>query len=231
MRILVVEDDRAIASVLERSLKEESYAVDVASDGIEGEWLAMENVYDCIILDVMLPRKDGFAVLQTIRSSGVKSPVLMLTARDQTKDKVTGLDTGADDYMAKPFSLEELFARVRALLRRKSNEYVGSIMEIGHLRIDPNRREVNRAGQKIELTTKEYSLLEYLARNAGTVVTRNQLSEHVWDMNFEPSSNVVDVYIGYLRSKIDRGFDDIMIRTVRGHGYMLDVPGGAHASS
>lgn len=231
MRMLIVEDDRAIASVLERSLKEESYAVDVASDGIEGEWLAMENSYDCIILDVMLPRKDGFAVLNTLRSSGIETPVLMLTARDQTHDKVAGLDQGADDYLTKPFSLDELFARVRALLRRKQTEYVGTVMEVGHLKIDPSRREVMRAGQKIDLTTKEYSLLEYLARNAGTVVTRNQLSEHVWDMNFEPNSNVVDVYIGYLRSKIDKGFEDPMIRTVRGHGYMLDAPGGAHAHS
>ncbi|MCX6116752.1 MAG: response regulator transcription factor [Proteobacteria bacterium] len=229
MRILVVEDDRAIASVLERSLKEESYAVDIAADGVEGEWLAVENNYDCIILDVMLPRKDGFAVLKSVREAGIITPVLMLTARDQTTDKVQGLDHGADDYLTKPFSLDELFARVRALLRRKQNEYVGTVVEVGHLKIDPARREVTRAGQKIDLTTKEYSLLEYLARNAGSVVTRNQLSEHVWDMNFEPNSNVVDVYIGYLRSKIDKGFDDAMIRTVRGHGYMLDLPGGAHA--
>jgi DNA-binding response OmpR family regulator len=228
MRILVVEDDRAIASVLERSLKEESYAVDMAYDGVEGEWLAAENTYDCIILDVMLPRKDGFAVLRAIREAGIVTPVLMLTARDQTSDKVTGLDCGADDYLTKPFSLDELFARIRALLRRKQTEYIGTVVEVGHLRIDPSRREVTRAGQRIELTSKEYSLLEYLARNAGSVVTRNQLSEHVWDMNFEPSSNVVDVYIGYLRSKIDKGFDDPMICTVRGHGYMLDVPGGAN---
>ncbi len=221
MRILVVEDDRAIASVLERSLKEESYAVDMAYDGVEGEWLAAENTYDCIILDVMLPRKDGFAVLRAIREAGIVTPVLMLTARDQTSDKVSGLDCGADDYLTKPFSLDEL-------LRRKQNEYIGTVVEVGHLRIDPSRREVTRAGQRIELTTKEYSLLEYLARNAGSVVTRNQLSEHVWDMNFEPSSNVVDVYIGYLRAKIDKGFDDHMICTVRGHGYMLDVPGGAN---
>lgn len=229
MRVLVIEDDRAIASVLERSLKEESYAVDVAGDGIEGEWLATENPYDVIILDVMLPRKDGNAVLRSLRAAGNKTPVLMLTARDQVRDKVAGLDSGADDYLTKPFSLDELFARVRALLRRKQTDYVGTVLEVGHLRLDPSRREVQRAGQMIELTSKEYALLEYLARNAGTVVTRNQLSEHVWDMNFEPTSNVVDVYIGYLRSKIDKGFDDAMIRTVRGHGYMLDVPGGAHA--
>lgn len=231
MRILVIEDDRAIASVLERSLKEESYAVDVASDGVEGEWLAIENTYDCIILDVMLPRKDGFAVLKAVRAAGIATPVLMLTARDQVHDKISGLDTGADDYLTKPFSLDELFARVRALLRRKQSEYVGTIVEVGRLRIDPARREVTRAGQPIELTSKEYALLEYMARNAGTVVTRNQLSEHVWDMNFEPSSNVVDVYVGYLRSKIDRGFDTAMIRTVRGHGYMLEAPGGAHAAT
>lgn len=229
MRILVIEDDRAIASVLERSLKEESYAVDVAGDGIEGEWLATENPYDCIILDVMLPRKDGYAVLKALRAAGNKTPVLMLTARDQVRDKVLGLDAGADDYLSKPFSLDELFARIRAMLRRKPSEYVGTVLEVGHLRLDPARREVQRAGQMIELTSKEYALLEYLARNAGTVVSRNQLSEHVWDMNFEPTSNVVDVYIGYLRSKIDKGFDEPMIRTVRGHGYMLDTPGGAHA--
>jgi two-component system copper resistance phosphate regulon response regulator CusR len=229
MRLLVVEDDKAIASVLERSLKEECYAVDVAYDGMEGEWLATENSYDAIILDVMLPRKDGFSVLKAIREAGITTPVLMLTAKDQTQDKVYGLNQGADDYLTKPFSLDELFARIRVLLRRKQHDYVGTVVEVGHLRIDPSRREVSRAGQRIDLTTKEYSLLEYLARNAGSVVTRNQLSEHVWDMNFEPNSNVVDVYIGYLRSKVDRGFDQAMIRTVRGHGYMLDSPSVGHA--
>jgi DNA-binding response OmpR family regulator len=139
-------------------------------------------------------------------------------------DKVGGLDSGADDYLTKPFSLDELLARIRVLLRRRDKDYLGTTLEVGHLKIDPNRKEVSRAGQKIDLTSKEYSLLEYMARNAGSVVSRNQLSEHVWDMNFEPSSNVVDVYIGYLRNKVDRGFEGSMIKTVRGHGYMLDLP-------
>jgi DNA-binding response OmpR family regulator len=224
MRILVVEDDMVIANLLQRALREESYAVDVAHDGIEGEWLASENPYDLIILDVMIPRKDGFAVLNSLRSSGIVSPVLMLTARDEVKDKVTGLDGGADDYMTKPFSLDELLARTRSLLRRKATDYSGAILEVGHLKIDPSRREVSRAGQAIELTTKEYALIEYMARNAGKVVSRNELSEHVWDMGFEQNSNVVDVYVGYLRAKIDKGFESPMLRTVRGHGYMLEQP-------
>jgi DNA-binding response OmpR family regulator len=224
MRILVVEDDMVIANLLQRALREESYAVDLAHDGIEGEWLATENPYDLIILDVMLPRKDGVAALQSMRASGVKSPVLMLTARDEVKDKVTGLDGGADDYMTKPFSLDELLARCRSLMRRRTTEYGGAVIEVGHLKIDPARKEVSRAGQVIELTTKEYALVEYLARNAGKVVSRSELSEHVWDMDFEPSSNVVDVYVGYLRSKIDKGFDNPMLKTIRGHGYMLEQP-------
>lgn len=224
MRILVVEDDMVIANLLQRALREESYAVDLAHDGIEGEWLATENPYDLIILDVMLPRKDGVAALQSMRAAGVKSPVLMLTARDEVKDKVTGLDGGADDYMTKPFSLDELLARCRSLMRRRIADYGGSVLEVGHLKIDPARKEVTRAGQVIELTSKEYALIEYLARNAGKVVSRSELSEHVWEMDFEPSSNVVDVYVGYLRSKIDKGFDNPMLKTVRGHGYMLEHP-------
>ncbi len=224
MRVLVVEDDMVIANLLQRALREESYAVDLAHDGIEGEWLAMENPYDLIILDVMLPRKDGIAVLNTLRETAIKTPVLMLTARDEVKDKVSGLDGGADDYMTKPFSLDELLARTRSLLRRRSNDYTGAVIEVGHLKIDPARREVSRAGQVIELTSKEYALIEYMARNSGKVVSRSELSEHVWDMDFEPSSNVVDVYVGYLRSKIDKGFEIPMIKTVRGHGYMLEHP-------
>jgi DNA-binding response OmpR family regulator len=224
MRVLVVEDDMVIASLLQRALREESYAVDVAHDGMEGEWLAIENPYDLIILDVMLPRKDGIAVLAAIRAASVKAPVLMLTARDEVKDKVSGLDNGADDYMTKPFSIDELLARVRSLLRRRSTDYSGAVIEVGHLKIDPARKEVSRAGQTIELTSKEYALVEYMARNAGKVVSRSEMSEHVWDMDFEPNSNVVDVYVGYLRAKIDKGFDAPMIKTVRGHGYMLEHP-------
>ena len=172
----------------------------------------------------MLPRKDGFEVLKSLRATGILSPVLMLTARDEVKDKVSALDGGADDYLTKPFSLDELLARARSLLRRRTADYSGAILEVGHLKIDPARREVSRAGQIIELTSKEYALIEYMARNAGKVVSRSELSEHVWDMGFEQNSNVVDVYVGYLRAKIDKGFDIPMLKTVRGHGYMLDQP-------
>ena len=230
MRILVVEDDERLASILQRTLKEESYAVDLAVDGIEAEWLAFENSYDLIVLDVMLPRKDGFAVLAALRQSGIKTPVMLLTARDATTDVVHGLDHGADDYMTKPFSIDELLARVRALLRRPTGGETGETINVGPLEINPARKEVTRAGEKIELTTKEYALLEYLARNSGSVVSRSQLSEHVWDMNFEPSSNVVDVYVGYLRNKIDKNFTQPMLKTVRGHGYMLDVPEHVNAA-
>jgi DNA-binding response OmpR family regulator len=221
VRILVVEDDTPLADILLRSLREESYAVDYALDGQEAEWMAFENPYDLIILDLMLPRKDGITVLQNLREGGVKSPILILTARDTTDDRVKGLDSGADDYLTKPFSLEELTARIRALLLRKET-FVPSILEVGSLKIDPSRKEVTIAGTKVEFTAKEYGLLEYFARNAGRVLTRTQLSEHVWDVNFEPTSNVVDVYVGYLRTKINRVLQTSLIKTVRGHGYMLD---------
>ncbi len=222
MRILVVEDDAPLASVVVRALREESYAVDLAQDGQEAEWCAFENPYDLIVLDLMLPRKDGLSVLKTLRQAGIHTPVLILTAKDTPTDVVAGLDTGADDYLKKPFSLDELMARVRALLRRLPHE-TGAVLEVGPLKIDPARKEVTRAGAKIDLTAKEFALLEYMARHAGTVLTRTQLSEHVWDMNFEPTSNVVDVYVGYLRNKIDKAFDFPMIKTMRGHGYMLDA--------
>ncbi len=222
MRILVVEDDAALASVVVRALREESYAVDLAQDGQEAEWSAFENPYDLIILDLMLPRKDGLSVLKTLRQAGNHTPVLILTAKDTATDVVAGLDTGADDYLKKPFSLDELMARVRALLRRQPSD-TGAIIEVGPLKIDPARKEVTRSGAKIDLTAKEFALLEYMARHAGTVLTRTQLSEHVWDMNFEPTSNVVDVYVGYLRNKVDKAFDFAMIKTMRGHGYMLDT--------
>lgn len=222
MRILVVEDDAALASVVVRALREESYAVDLAQDGQEAEWSAFENPYDLIILDLMLPRKDGLSVLKTLREAGNHTPVLILTAKDTATDVVAGLDTGADDYLKKPFSLDELMARVRALLRRQPSD-TGAIIDVGPLKIDPARKEVTRSGAKIDLTAKEFALLEYMARHAGTVLTRTQLSEHVWDMNFEPTSNVVDVYVGYLRNKVDKAFDFAMIKTMRGHGYMLDA--------
>lgn len=223
MRILVVEDDAPLASILVRTLREESYAVDHAADGQEAEWLAFENPYDLILLDLMLPRKSGMDVLKTLRDGGITAPVLILTAKDTKEDVVKGLDRGADDYLTKPFNLEELLARARALLRRQTGE-PATVIEAGPIKIDTTRKEVTREGAMIQLTAKEYALLEYMARHAGTVLSRTQLSEHVWDMNFEPTSNVVDVYIGYLRNKVDKPFEVPIIKTVRGHGYMLDVP-------
>ncbi|MFY7927574.1 MAG: response regulator transcription factor [Oligoflexus sp.] len=229
MRILVVEDDKALASLLVRALREESYAVDLAQDGQEAEWLAFENPYDVIVLDLMLPIKDGITVLKNIRAGGISTPVLILTARDSTQDVVKGLDEGGDDYLKKPFSLDELLARVRALLRRKDSE-VATVIEVGPIRIDPAKKQVLRDGKVIDLTAKEYALMEYFGRNAGVVLSRTQLSEHVWDMNFEPSSNVVDVYVGYLRNKIDKPWETNFIKTMRGHGYMFDADAATHQS-
>jgi len=224
MRILVVEDDAPLAGVLIRTLREESYAVDHAADGQEAEWLAFENPYDLIVLDLMLPIKDGITVLKNIRAGSISTPVLILTARDSKDAVVNGLDAGADDYLTKPFSLDELLARIRVLLRRKGTQ-TSTVLEAGPIKVDPARKEATRDGKKIDLTTKEYALLEYFVRNAGTVISRTQLSEHVWDMNFEPTSNVVDVYVGYLRNKIDKEHGSNLLKTVRGYGYMLDVPG------
>jgi DNA-binding response OmpR family regulator len=230
MRVLLVEDDEPLANMLSRVLREESYAVDLAPDGQEAEWLAFENPYDVIILDLMLPVKDGLTVLKNIRGGGITTPVLILTARDAKDDLVKGLDGGADDYVTKPFSIEELLARLRVLLKRKRN-IASPTIEVGPICVIPSRKEVTYNGNKIDLTTKEYALMEYFARNAGTVVSRTQLSEHVWDMNFEPSSNVVDVYVGYLRNKLDKQFGTNLIKTVRGFGYMLDLPAGHEAKS
>ncbi len=222
MRILVVEDDTRLCDLLVRALKEESYAVDKAEDGQEGEWLAFENPYDLIVLDIMLPRKDGFSVLKSLRTGGIATPVLILTAKDSKEDVIKGLDLGGDDYLTKPFSIDELLARIRALLRRPTSQPIATI-ELGVLRIDTLRKEVFQRDQRIDMTLKEYGLLEYLARRAGQVVSRQDLCEHVWDMNCDPMSNVVDVYIGYLRNKIDKPFNTQMIKTIRGHGYMLDA--------
>ena len=228
MRILLAEDDMPLANMLTRVLREESYAVDHAPDGQEAEWLAFENPYDMIVLDLMLPIKDGLTVLKNVRDGGINCPIMILTARDAKDDLVKGLDGGADDYLTKPFSIDELLARIRVLMRRRKT-YATTTIEAGPIQIIPSRREVRFNGELVDLTTKEYALLEYFARNAATVVSRTQLSEHVWDMNFEPSSNVVDVYVGYLRNKIDKQFGVNIIKTVRGHGYMLDVP--AHTES
>ncbi|RMF10179.1 MAG: response regulator, partial [Alphaproteobacteria bacterium] len=186
----------------------------------DGEFLAEVNDYDLIILDLMLPKKNGITVCRELRASGVSTPVLMLTARDSVEDRVRGLDAGADDYLPKPFAFEELLARVRALLRRQS-ETKTPTLKLADLELDPISRRVTRAGKPIRLTTKEYALLEYLMRNAGKVLSRTLIGEHVWDMNFDPESNVIDVYISHLRAKIDKGFETPLLHTLRGQGYLL----------
>jgi heavy metal response regulator len=220
MYILVVEDERKVAAFLRKGLQEEGYAVDVAYDGEEALLLGRVNQYDLIILDIMLPGKDGIEVLRELRAQRISTPVLMLTARDSLEDKVQGLDSGADDYLTKPFAFAELLARIRALLRRGKPE--SSVrLTAADLVLDPATREVQRAGEPIELTSREYALLEYLLRNKGRVLTRSMILEHVWGYRFDPGTNIVDVYISYLRNKIDRGFDRKLIHTVRGVGYVL----------
>jgi len=221
MRILIVEDDKKVGAFLEKGLKEEQYAVDVCRDGEEAMDLAMVNPYDVIVLDIMLPKKDGFAVCRELRQAGVLTPILMLTAKDTVEDKVAGLTEGADDYLTKPFSFEELLARIRALLRR-SQDYKTKVLKVADLELDPARRQAIRAGRKIPLTGKEYALLEYMMRNKGRVLTESMIIEHVWDMNYEGTSNIVNVYINYLRKKIDEAAPVKLIQTVRGYGYMID---------
>ena len=223
MRILVVEDERKVASFVKKGFEEEGYAVDVAPDGEKAIFLAETNEYDVIILDWMLPKRDGLGVLQHLRRSGVATPVILLTARDAVNDKVQGLNTGADDYLTKPFEFAELLARVRALFRRGKSDQP-TVLEVGDLRMDLLARKVLRAGVPIDLTAKEYSLLEYLLRNAGNVLTRTMIAEHVWDVHFDSDTNVIDVYVNYLRNKIDKPFEPKLLQTVRGVGYVLKVP-------
>jgi DNA-binding response OmpR family regulator len=221
MRILIVEDDRKVGAFLQKGLREEQYAVDVCRDGEEAlEWASI-NSYDVIVLDIMLPKKDGFAVCRELRQKGVLTPILMLTAKDSVEDKVSGLTEGADDYLTKPFSFEELLARIRALLRR-TQDYKTKALRVGDLELDPIKRQATRAGKQIPLSGKEYALLEYLMRNKGRVVTESMIVEHVWDMNYEGTSNIVNVYINYLRKKIDSESEVKLIRTMRGHGYTID---------
>ena len=220
MRILVVEDEPKVASFIRRALEEESYAVDVCGDGMTGlDWAQGVN-YDLIILDLMLPGIPGLQLLRQLRTAGVKTPVLILTARSEVDQRVKGLDAGADDYLTKPFAIEELIARARALFRRASGTPT-STLQVEDLVLNPVTREVTRGGQRIELTAKEYALLEYLMRNAGRVLTRPMITEHVWDLDFDTFTNVIDVYISYLRNKIDRGRESSLIQTVRGSGYTL----------
>jgi len=219
MRILIIEDEKKIADFIKRGLKEEGYAVDVAYDGEEGHFLATTNEYDLIILDLMLPKLDGISLCRKLRDEKVTMPIIMLTAKDTVRDKIIGLDSGADDYLTKPFAFEEFLARVRALLRKGKPQQ--SKLKVADLELDLLSHKVIRAGKVIELTTKEYTLLEYLMRNCGTIVTRAMLSEHVWDVNFDTFTNVIDVYINYLRNKIDQGFKKKLIQTIRGRGYIL----------
>ncbi|MBE3117222.1 MAG: response regulator transcription factor [Candidatus Atribacteria bacterium] len=220
MRILIIEDEGKIAAFLKRGLKEEGYAVDVAADGEQGHFLASTQEYDLIILDLMLPGMDGISLCRKLRSGGNEVKILILSARDKVKEKVLGLDAGADDYLTKPFAFEELLARVRALLRKRE---AGSPtkFQVADLSMDLLTHKVMRAGREIELTAKEFSLLEYLMLNAGTVVTRTMIAEHVWDVNFDTFTNVIDVYMSYIRDKIDRKFPKKLIRTVRGRGYVI----------
>lgn len=220
MRILIIEDEGKIAAFLKRGLKEEGYAVDVAADGEQGHFLASTQAYDLIILDLMLPGMDGISLCRKLRSEGNEVKILILSVRDKVKEKVLGLDAGADDYLTKPFAFEELLARLRALLRKRE---AGSPtkFQVADLSMDLLTHKVMRAGREIELTAKEFSLLEYLMLNAGTVVTRTMIAEHVWDVNFDTFTNVIDVYMSYIRDKIDRKFPKKLIRTVRGRGYVI----------
>jgi heavy metal response regulator len=223
MRILVIEDEKKVASFIQRGLAAEQYSVDVVHDGDAGLHAAMDEEYDLLILDVMVPGHDGFAVLRKLRQSGKTVPVLMLTARSAVSDKVQGLDLGADDYLTKPFAFDELLARVRALLRRGSAQ-PSPILSIADLRLDPAARQVTRAGRPIDLTAREYALLEFLLRNRGRVLSRAQIAQHVWGLSFDTFTNVIDVYVNYLRRKIDADFELKLIHTVRGAGYVLKEP-------
>jgi two-component system OmpR family response regulator len=224
MRILVVEDEVKMAGLLKRGLEEEGYAVDTAPNGNEAVWLGTENPYDAIVLDLMLPDIDGFEVCRKLRDAQRWAPVIMLTARDGITDRVQGLDVGADDYLTKPFSFAELLARLRALLRRGQNERP-ALLTVGDLEMDPAGRRVSRAGRSIELSAKEFSLLEFFMRHPDEVLSRTRILEHVWDFAYEGDSNVVDVYIRYLREKIDRPFGRESLATVRGAGYRLGSSG------
>ena len=219
MNLLIVEDDESVASFLKQATIEAGYAPQLADDGLDALELARSGDFDLILLDVMVPRMDGFEICRRLRAARVATPILIITARDLLDDKVTGLDSGADDYIVKPFQVAELLARVRALLRRGSSSPV--VLRVADLSLDPVSRQVTRAGSAITLSATEYTLLEYLMRNAGRVLTRSMLLEHVWQYDFGGSDNVLDVYISYLRRKIDRGHPPALIHTVRGVGYMV----------
>ncbi|HMZ53331.1 MAG TPA: response regulator transcription factor [Nitrospira sp.] len=222
MRVLVVEDETKVGSFIKRALEEESYAVDLCEDGAQGLDQALTGSYDLIMIDLMLPGLPGMEVLTRLRKEKIQTPVLILTAQSKVDQRVKGLDAGADDYLTKPFAIDELLARVRALLRRGTAEASGTL-QIDDLILNPATREVTRGGQRIDLTVKEYALLEYFMRHAGRVLTRPMISDHVWNQDFDTFTNVIDVYVNYLRNKIDRGRARKLIHTIRGSGYMLKV--------
>ena len=222
MRILVIEDETKVGSFIKRALEEESYAVDLSEDGAQGLDMTLSGAYDLIMIDLMLPSLPGLEVLARLRKEKIQTPVLILTAQSKVDQRVKGLDAGADDYLTKPFAIDELLARVRALLRRGPAESPG-IFQIDDLVLNPATREVTRGGQRIDLTVKEYALLEYFMRHAGRVLTRPMISDHVWNQDFDTFTNVIDVYVNYLRNKIDRGRARKLIHTIRGSGYMLKV--------
>jgi two-component system, OmpR family, response regulator len=222
VRLLLVEDDAKLARAVVRGLRHEGYAVDVVGDGDAALTQAAVWEYDGIVLDVMLPNRDGFDVCRTLRERDCWAPILMLTARGQVGDRIRGLDVGADDYLAQPFDFGELLARLRALVRRAPAQRPARV-QVGDLVVDPSTHEVARAGVAVALTAREFAVLEYLARHAGEAVTRATLLDHVWDENFEGSTNVVDVYVGYLRKKLEQPFDRSLIRTIRGVGYALEA--------
>ncbi|MDR2081158.1 MAG: heavy metal response regulator transcription factor [Campylobacteraceae bacterium] len=223
MKILIVEDEIKLGNYLKQGLTEAGFVVDTAADGLDGQHLALTEKYDLIILDIMLPFVDGLQLIRIIREENISTPILLLSALDKTQDKVKGLDTGADDYLAKPFDFAELLARVRSLLRRKSKDIKPTCVEIGGLSVDLIKRVVSRNGKKIDLTNKEFLLLEFLLSYEGEVVTRSLIASNVWDINFDSDRNVIDTMIKRLRSKIDNDFDKKLIHTVRGIGYILEL--------
>ncbi|GAB6083309.1 response regulator transcription factor [Desulfuromonas carbonis] len=220
MHILVVEDEKKVASFIKRGLEEEKYTVDLAADGEEGLAMGTAKPYDLILMDLMLPKMDGLTVIRELRQKGIHTPVLCLTAKDTVDDIVSGLDSGSDDYLTKPFAFAELLARVRALVRRGTKDR-GAEIHFADLRLDPVAHKVWRGSREVELTAKEYALLEYLMRNPNQVLTRTMIAEHVWDYTFDSFTNIIDVYVNYLRKKIDKDFDKRLIHTVRGVGYVL----------
>jgi two-component system copper resistance phosphate regulon response regulator CusR len=224
MRILIVEDEKRVAQFLQKGFQAESFTVDIAADGLTGLHLAETESYDAIILDVMLPGRNGIEILTSLRSSKIDTPVLILSAKSDIEDRVEGLNLGADDYLPKPFAFSEVLARIRAIVRRKSADIMASFLTVADLRMDLLARRVERAGKDIPLTNKEFELLEYLLRNKGRVLSRVILMEHIWDINFDSETNVVDVVINRLRRKIEDGFSSRLIHTVRGVGYALKEP-------